>query len=79
MTVVSSKEFATNQKKYFDMAINEQIYVQQDDNIFHIVCSHSNVREQRISKNNDILNTALTKEQFKAEARKIVDKIYQNA
>ena len=34
MTVVSSKEFATNQNKYFDMAMNEQIFVQRGDSMF---------------------------------------------
>ena len=38
MTVVSTKEFASNQEKYFDMAFNEQVYVQREsDNIMFIV------------------------------------------
>ena len=28
MTVVSSKEFVTNQKKYFDLAANEKVVVE---------------------------------------------------
>ena len=31
MTVVSTKEFSTNQKKYFDMAVNEQVIIQRED------------------------------------------------
>ena len=34
MTVVSTKEFNTNQDKYFDMAISEQIFIQRDDYMF---------------------------------------------
>ena len=34
MTVVSSKEFATNQNNYFDMAMNERIFVQKGNNMF---------------------------------------------
>jgi len=38
MTVVSSREFASNQEKYFDMALNEQIYVQRErDNVMFIL------------------------------------------
>jgi len=38
MTVVSTKEFASNQEKYFDIAFNEQVYVQREsDNIMFIV------------------------------------------
>ena len=36
MTVVSSKEFATNQKQYYDMALNEQVIVKSGDYMFHI-------------------------------------------
>jgi hypothetical protein len=27
MTIVSSKEFASNQEKYFDLALNEQVFI----------------------------------------------------
>jgi hypothetical protein len=43
MTVVSSKEFATNQNKYFDMAMREQVFVQKDDNMF--LFTHTNEQE----------------------------------
>ena len=38
MTVVSSKEFATYQDKYFDMAINENIVIKRGKNMFHLTC-----------------------------------------
>lgn len=31
MTVVSSKEFVTNQNKYFDMAMREDVFIQRDE------------------------------------------------
>ena len=37
MTVVSSKEFVTNEDKYFDLALDEQVYVQRGDNMFLII------------------------------------------
>jgi len=37
MTVVSSKEFVNNEDKYFDLAMNEQVFVQKGDNMFHLV------------------------------------------
>jgi len=30
MTVVSCKEFAIQQDKYLDMALNEQVYIQKE-------------------------------------------------
>jgi predicted transcriptional regulator len=40
MTVVSSQEFATNQNKYFDMAMKEQVFVQRGSNMFHLMCTN---------------------------------------
>jgi len=38
MTVISSKEFVNNQEKYFDMALNEQVYVQREsDNAVFVI------------------------------------------
>ena len=40
MTVVSTKEFNTNQDKYFDMALDEQVFVKRGNSMFHILCSN---------------------------------------
>jgi hypothetical protein len=37
MTVVSTKEFNTNQDKYFDMALDEQVFIQKGDNMFFLL------------------------------------------
>ena len=39
MTVVSTKEFNTDQDKYFDMAINESICIQRGKSIFNLMYS----------------------------------------
>ena len=39
MTVVSSKEFITNQKKYFDLALNEQVFIKNGKNMFIVTCA----------------------------------------
>ena len=38
MTLVNSKEFVTNQKKYFDLAVNEQVFIKRGKKIFIITC-----------------------------------------
>ena len=37
MTVVSSKDFITNEEKYFDMALYEDVCIKKGVNIFHLV------------------------------------------
>ena len=40
MTVVSSKEFIANQKKYFDLAVNEEVFIKRGNNMFHLICTN---------------------------------------
>jgi len=37
MTVVSSKEFAIHQEKYFDLAVKENVYIKKDNNMFPLI------------------------------------------
>ena len=37
MTVVSSKEFISNEDKYFKMAMDEQVFIQKGDNTFLLI------------------------------------------
>ena len=37
MTVVSSKEFVNNQRKYFKMAVNERICIKRGKSRFHLM------------------------------------------
>ena len=41
MTVVSSKEFVSNEDKYFNLALNEQVAIKRGKNIFHLIYNHS--------------------------------------
>ena len=44
MTVVSTKEFNTNQEKYFDMAINGNVCIKRGEGLFYL--SFTPVKEQ---------------------------------
>ena len=39
MTVVSIKEFQSNQNRYFDMAENENVYIRRGDTMFIVTRS----------------------------------------
>lgn len=75
MPIISSKEFATNQEKYFDMALDEQVIVKRGDYMFQIICSNFdavNIEEQAVLEPDDDLRSAITKEEFKAKAREMI-------
>jgi predicted transcriptional regulator len=39
MTAISGKEFAVNQQKYFNLAINEDVCIKNGENMFHFMYS----------------------------------------
>ena len=39
MTVINSKEFISNQKRYFDLAVNEQVFIKRGKNTYHLICT----------------------------------------
>ena len=41
MTVVSSKEFVSNEDKYFDLALDERVFVKRGKNMFHLICGNN--------------------------------------
>jgi len=45
MTVVSSKEFAINEDKYFDLAMNEQVFVQRNNMMFIVQNMAQNIEQ----------------------------------
>ena len=65
MTVVSTKEFNSNQEKYFNLAIEEQVFVKRGDYMFHIICSNVNaIKEQVILEPDEELQNAITAEEL---------------
>ena len=80
MTVVSSKEFVNNQKRYFDLAKNEQIGIKRGNNIFHLKYAHCEIQypEQEVLAPDDDLRNGITKEEFKERARRVVQKFFAN-
>jgi len=63
MTVVSSKEFVTNQRKYFDLALNEQICIKRGNNLFRLI--HSPIDEKEEDDDAELL--ALAKSRVNGE------------
>ena len=39
MTIVGSKEFATDQERYFDLAVSEDVCIKRGESMFHLTCN----------------------------------------
>ncbi|MDR1155465.1 MAG: hypothetical protein LBL04_12225 [Bacteroidales bacterium] len=77
MTVVSSKEFATHQKKYFDLAVNEQVVIKRGKNRYRLELEMQ-YPEQPVLEPDDDLRNGITKEKFKEQAHEIIHSFFAN-
>jgi len=73
MTVVSTKEFASNQEKYFDLAMTEEIFVKRDNMMF-LVTTVNDTKKKYLEPDDD-LRRAITADEFLEKALVIVDKL----
>ena len=71
MTVVSTKEFNTNQERYLDMAVKGSVCIKNDKYMFHLVCIP--VEEQTddciIFKPNDELRSCISMDEVQTRTR----------
>jgi len=63
MTVISTKEFITNQKKYFDLALNEQVFIQRGSRMF--VVTKANEPKLKYKEPDDDLRRAIPMEEVR--------------
>jgi len=68
MTIISSKEFATHQDKYFNLAINEDVCIKRERKIFRLVYEPV-AEEQAVLQPDDDLRRAITAEELKKRMR----------
>ena len=76
MTVINSKEFGANQKKYFDLAVNEDVCIKRGKNMFHLICRP--VDEQVCLEPDDDLRGAITMDELRESAHEHIHKLFAN-
>ena len=76
MTVVSSTEFATNQNKYFNMAMTEQVFVQKDNNMFLFTRTNRHEEPEMIFEPDEDFYQSISMEEVRERLHKVIDKLY---
>jgi len=79
MTVISSKEFATNQTKYYNLAQNEQVGIKRGKFVFYLTREPIFVDtypEQPILEPDDSLRNAITFEELLERTNKDIHKMF---
>ncbi|MCL2040753.1 MAG: hypothetical protein FWG84_01765 [Bacteroidales bacterium] len=81
MTIVSSKEFATNQDRYYDLAVSDDVFIERDDDMFHLMCATADdagAYDEILEPDEDFYR-ALSADEFRKRLIEVVervDKIY---
>ena len=73
MTVVSSKEFVTNQKRYFDLAVNDELFIKRGKNVFHLICT---TVSDNLNDADDLDDDYITKDELLAGIYEDIDTFY---
>ncbi|MDR0437059.1 MAG: hypothetical protein LBH22_02015 [Bacteroidales bacterium] len=71
MVLVSSAEFATHQEKYFNLALNEQVFVKKGENTFIV----TKAPEKKLLKPDADFHRALSAEEFREKLVLVLDKV----
>jgi len=78
MTIVSSKEFVTDEDKYFDLALEEEVFVKKGDNMFVVQNYIPNDEPDILCEPNDDFYRSITMEEaiirVEAGMREIIKK-----
>ena len=72
MTIISSKEFVSNDDKYFELAMKEQIFVQRDNMMFIV----TKVNENQFKKPDEDFRRAITAGELKNRMHVVIDKFF---
>jgi hypothetical protein len=78
MTVVSSKEFVSNEEKYFQLAVDEEVAIKKGSNLFYLICKpiENQYAEQLVLEPDDIYRSAITMDEFRKSAKVIVENVH---
>jgi len=78
MTVISGKEFIANQKRYFDMAIDEKICIKRGKNRFHLLYApdEKQVPPQPILEPDEDFYRAITMEELRESVHEHIHKLF---
>jgi hypothetical protein len=81
MTVVSSKEFVANHVKYYNLALNEDVFIKRGKDRFQLVYTNVDnidIHEQPILEPDDDLRRAITMDELLEGVLEDIHEFYAN-
>jgi len=79
MTIINSKEFATNQAKYYNLAQNEQLGIKRGKNMYQLIYTPVEIYPgQPFSEPDDNLRRAITADELLIRIHKDIREKFKN-
>ena len=81
MTIISCTEFISHQDMYFEMAKEEQIFIQKDENMFLLTCKNIDKAYSEASAYDEVsepdedFSRALSAEEFRKRLIEVIQKV----
>jgi len=72
MVLVNSAEFATHQDKYFNLALDQQVFVKKGDHTFVV----TKAEEKKLRKPDANFYRAISMEELRESAHECIRKLY---
>ena len=78
MTSISSKEFVSNQQKYFDLALNERLCIEDGNNKYIFTRDYENdfLEPDMIFKPDEDFYKSISMEEVRERLYNTIDKLY---
>ena len=77
MIVVNTQEFKTNQDKYLDMALDEEVCIKKGDNMFSVQYLIPNNEPDVVFEPDDDFYRSITLDELFDGVKKHIDKIFE--
>ena len=81
MTVVSSKEFASNQSKYYNLAVNDDIFIKRGKNMFRLMCTSEDstpLKKRVYYEPDEDFYRSITIDELKEKSHEFIHKLFAN-
>jgi hypothetical protein len=75
MTVVSTKEFNTHQDRYFDMAVNGQVFIKRGDCLFIVKRVNEDDEDDFLEPDEDLQN-AVTMDEVRDRIHGVIHRLF---
>ena len=78
MTVVSSKEFVSNQTKYYNLAVNEDIIIRRGKNMFQLMYrpGKKNIEDKLVFEPDGDFYNSVSIDELREETCRIIKKVH---